>query len=161
MAQENPITKSGLAKIEKELDHLIKVEREQLRTTIAEARELGDLKENAEYHAAKEKQGHVEGRIAQLQAVIATSRVVEVGKVKSDKIVFGATVTLYDTNKEESIRYQIVGEEESDSKKGRISFKSPLGKALIGKEVGDTVVVKAPKGDIEYEVEELEYIENN
>src|SRR5690606_16322888 len=132
---------------------LIKVEREQLRTTIAEARELGDLKENAEYHAAKEKQGHVEGRIAQLQAVIATSRVVEVGKVKSDKIVFGATVTLYDTNKEESIRYQIVGEEESDSKKGRISFKSPLGKALIGKEVGDTVVVKAPKGDIEYEVE--------
>lgn len=161
MAQENPITKSGLAKIEKELDHLIKVEREQLRTTIAEARELGDLKENAEYHAAKEKQGHVEGRIAQLQAVIASARVVEVGKIKSEKIVFGATVTLHDANKGESVRYQIVGEEESDSKKGRISFKSPLGKALIGKEVGDTVVVKAPKGDIEYEVEELEYIESN
>lgn len=161
MAQENPITKSGLAKIEKELEHLIKVEREQLKKTIQEARELGDLKENAEYHAAKEKQGHVEGRIAQLQAVVATSRVVDLSKVKSDKIVFGATVTLHDANKGESIRYQIVGAEESDSKKGKISFTSPLGKALIGKEVGDTIIVKAPKGDLEYEVEDLEYIEND
>tara|TARA_R110000868_G_scaffold97619_17_gene268675 strand:- start:5181 stop:5666 length:486 start_codon:yes stop_codon:yes gene_type:complete len=161
MNQENPITKSGLLKVEKELEHLIKVERENLKVTIAEARELGDLKENAEYHAAKEKQSHVEGRIAHLQAVIASSRVVEVGKVKTDKIVFGATVTLYDTNKEESIKYQIVGEEESDSKLRKISYKSPLGKAMIGKEVGDTVVVKAPKGDLEFEVEDLEYIDNN
>lgn len=160
MAQENPITKSGLERIQKELDHLIKVEREQLKVTIQEARELGDLKENAEYHAAKEKQSMVEGRIAHLQAVIATARIVEIGKVKTEKIVFGATVTLYDTAKEESVRYQIVGEEESDSKQGKISYKSPLGGALIGKEVGDTVIVKAPKGDIEFEVENLEYIEN-
>lgn len=161
MAQENPITKNGLTKVEKELDHLIKVEREDLKKVISEARELGDLKENAEYHSAKEKQSHVEGRIAHLQSVIATSRVVEVGKVKSDRIVFGATVTLFDTSKEESIRYQIVGEDESDSKLKKISFKSPLGKALIGKEVGDTIIVKAPKGDLEFEVEELEYIEND
>lgn len=160
MAQENPITKSGLERIQKELDHLIKVEREQLKVTIQEARELGDLKENAEYHAAKEKQSMVEGRIAHLQSVIATARIVEIGKVKTEKIVFGATVTLYDTTKEESVRYQIVGEEESDSKQGKISYKSPLGGALIGKEVGDTVIVKAPKGDIEFEVENLEYIEN-
>ncbi len=161
MAQENPITKSGLEKVEKELSHLIKVEREGLKTTIAEARELGDLKENAEYHAAKEKQSHVEGRIAHLQAVVASARVVDLSKVETDKIVFGATVTLFDTNKEESIKYQIVGEEESDSKAKKISYKSPLGKALIGKEVGDTVIVKAPKGDIEFEVEDLEYIEQN
>ncbi|MBH47965.1 MAG: transcription elongation factor GreA [Halobacteriovorax sp.] len=161
MNQENPITKSGLIKVEKELEHLIKVERESLKVVIAEARELGDLKENAEYHAAKEKQSHVEGRIAHLQAVVASSRVVEVGKVKSDKIVFGATVTLYDTNKDESVKYQIVGEEESDSKLRKISYKSPLGKAMIGKEVGDTVLVKAPKGDLEFEVEDLEYIDNN
>ncbi len=159
MISETPITKAGRARVEKELEHLIKVEREELKRVIQEARELGDLKENAEYHAAKEKQGLVEGRIAQLQAVMANSRVVEVGKVKSEKIVFGATVTLYDGNKDESVTYQIVGEEESDSKKGRISYKSPLGKALIGKEVGDAVIVKAPKGDIEYEVEGLEYIE--
>lgn len=161
MSNETPITKAGRLRIEKELEHLIKVEREELKRTIQEARELGDLKENAEYHAAKEKQGLVEGRIAQLQAVVANSRVVEVGKTKSDKIVFGATVTLHDANKSESVTYQIVGEEESDSKRGRISYKSPLGKALIGKEVGDTVIVKAPKGDIEYEVEDLEYIEND
>ena len=160
MAQENPITKHGLVQVQKELDHLIKVEREQLKVTIQEARELGDLKENAEYHAAKEKQALVEGRISQLQAIVASARVVDISKVKSDKIVFGATVTLYDTTKEESIRYQIVGEEESDSKKGKISYKSPLGMALIGKEVGDTVIVKAPKGNIEFEVEDLEYIEN-
>src|SRR5690606_37788966 len=151
MSNETPITKAGRLRVEKELEHLIKVEREGLKKTIQEARELGDLKENAEYHAAKEKQSLVEGRIAQLQAVVANSRVVEVSKVKSDKIVFGATVTLQDVNKEESVTYQIVGEEESDSKKGRISYKSPLGKALIGKEVGDNVIVKAPKGDIEYE----------
>jgi transcription elongation factor GreA len=159
MTTETPITKAGKIRIEEELEHLVKVEREELKKTIQEARELGDLKENAEYHAAKEKQGHVEGRIAQLQAIIASARVVDINKIKSEKIVFGATVTLHDPEKEESVRYQIVGEEESDRQKGRISFKSPLGKALIGKEVGDTVIVKAPKGDIEYEVEDLEYIE--
>lgn len=160
MSQSNPITKKGYDKLMKELEHLIKVEREELKVKIQEARELGDLKENAEYHAAKEKQGHVEGRIAQLQAITASSQVVDIGSINSDKIVFGATVTITDTEKGSSSVYQIVGAEESDSKQGKISFTSPLGKALIGKEEGDTVIVKAPKGDIEYEIESIEFIES-
>lgn len=158
MSNDSPITQSGYSKILAELEHLIKVEREALRISIAEARELGDLKENAEYHAAKEKQGHVEGRIAQLQSVIAKSKIVDVSKTKSTKIVFGATVVLIDQETEDSVKYQIVGEEESDSKNKKISYTSPLGKALIGREVGDLVVVKAPKGDKEYEIESIDFI---
>lgn len=153
-----PITKEGFDKVQEELDHLIKVEREELRVTIAEARELGDLKENAEYHAAKEKQGQVEGRIAQLQGIVAGSEVIDPSTITSDKIVFGATVTVINIDTDESHTYKIVGESESDMKQGKISFNSPLGKALIGKEEGDSVIVKAPKGDIEYEVEEFEYV---
>ena len=153
----NPITKNGMDKIEEELNQLIKVEREELKTVIAEARELGDLKENAEYHAAKEKQSIMEGRIAQLQGIVASSEVVDPSQVESDKVVFGATVTILNVETDESTTYQIVGEPESDIKQGKISYNSPLGKALIGKEEGDEVIVKAPKGDIEYEVEEIEY----
>ena len=160
MSQESPITKSGLDKIKLELDHLIKVERESLKKIIQEARELGDLKENAEYHAAKEKQSQLEGRIMQLQGAVASSRVVNIADVKTDKIVFGATVTLLDVDKDTKVKYQIVGEFESSSEQGKISYTSPLGKALIGKEEGDTVIVKAPKGDIEYEVESVEYIDS-
>ncbi len=154
---EMPITKAGKDKIEEELNYLIKVEREKLKETIAEARELGDLKENAEYHAAKEKQGIVEGRISQLQGVLARARVVDVSKIKSDRIVFGATVTLRDIEKETVVTYQLVGEDESDLRAGKLSFNSPLGKALIGKEPGDTVIVKAPKGDVEYEIDDFEF----
>lgn len=153
----NPITKNGMDKIEEELNQLIKVEREELKTVISEARELGDLKENAEYHAAKEKQSIMEGRIAQLQGIVASSEVVDPSQVKSDKVVFGATVTILNVETDESTTYQIVGEPESDINQGKISYNSPLGKALIGKEEGDEVIVKAPKGDIEYEVEEIEY----
>lgn len=156
---ELPITLAGKQKIEAELDHLVKVEREDLKVAIAEARELGDLKENAEYHAAKEKQGIVEGRIAQLQGILARSRVVEVSKIKSTKVVFGATVTILDPVKDQNITYKIVGEDESDLKNFKISYNSPLGRALIGKEVGDTVIVKAPKGDVEYEIESFEFID--
>ncbi len=157
--EELPITLAGKQKLEAELDHLVKVEREELKVTIAEARDLGDLKENAEYHAAKEKQGLIEGRIAQLQGILARSRVVEVSKIKSTKVVFGATVTILDTNKDQSFTYKIVGEDESDLKSLKISYNSPLGRALIGKEVGDTVIVKAPKGDVEYEIEALEFVD--
>lgn len=156
--EEMPITKAGKDKIEEELNHLIKVEREKLKETIAEARDLGDLKENAEYHAAKERQGIIEGRIAQLQGILARARVVDVSKIKSDKIVFGATVTLRDIEKDSIVTYQVVGEDEADIRLGKISFNSPLGKALIGKESGDTVIVKAPKGDVEYEVDNFEFI---
>lgn len=156
---ELPITLAGKTKLEAELNQLVKVEREELKISISEARELGDLKENAEYHAAKEKQGIVEGRIAQLQGILARSRVVEVSKIKSTKIVFGATVTVLDVAKDASITYRIVGEDESDSRENKISFTSPLGKALIGKEEGDTVIVKAPKGDVEFEIESFEFID--
>lgn len=156
---ELPITLAGKTKLEAELNQLVKVEREELKVAIAEARELGDLKENAEYHAAKEKQGIVEGRIAQLQGILARSRVVEVSKIKSTKVVFGATVSLLDVNKNLNITYKIVGEDESDIRDNKISYNSPLGKALIGKEEGDTVIVKAPKGDIEYEIESFEFVE--
>jgi transcription elongation factor GreA len=156
---ELPITLAGKNKLQAELDQLVKVEREDIKVAIAEARELGDLKENAEYHAAKEKQGIIEGRIAQLQGIIARSRVVDVSKIKSERIVFGATVTIVDPEKDLSHTYTIVGEDESDMRENKISYTSPLGKALIGKEVGDTVIVKAPKGDVEYEIDSFEFVE--
>ncbi len=156
--EEVPITLAGKNKIEAELNHLVKVEREEIKTAIAEARELGDLKENAEYHSAKERQSIIEGRIAQLQGILARARVVEVAKIKSSRIVFGATVNVLDHNGKNHT-YKIVGDDEADFTANKISYTSPLGRALIGKEEGDTVVVKAPKGDVEYEVESFEFID--
>lgn len=152
MQKNLPITKDGYEKLNNELSHLIKVERENLKKTIAEARALGDLKENAEYHSAKEKQALVEGRISHLQHIIANSQVIDPKNLKSDRVVFGATVNLVD-EEGNSVIYKIVGSEESDIKVGKISFTSPIGKALIGREQGDTILVKAPKGDITYEIE--------
>ncbi len=154
---EFPMTILGKNKIEEELSRLIKVEREEIKVAIAEARALGDLKENAEYHAAKEKQSHIEGRIADLQNKIAKAKVVDISILNTDKVVFGATVTLYDHARDTNVTYQIVGEDEADMKKGKISFNSPLSKALLGKESGDEVVVKAPKGDVCYDVEDVQY----
>lgn len=156
--EEVPITLAGKNKIEAELNHLVKVEREEVKTAIAEARELGDLKENAEYHSAKERQSIIEGRIAQLQGILARARVVEVSKIKSNKIVFGATVNVVDHNGKNHT-FKIVGDDEADFSANKISYTSPLGRALIGKEEGDTVIVKAPKGDVEYEVETFEFID--
>jgi len=157
MANDFPITIEGVKNLQGELDQLIKVEREEIKVKIAEARELGDLKENAEYHSAKEKQALLEGRISQLQGILANSQIIDPKAISSETIVFGATVTLIDVNKGSQVIFQIVGKDESNIKVGKISFLSPLGKALIGKEEGDTVVVKAPKGDIEYEVESFEF----
>ena len=157
MANELPITANGEKKLKDELNQLIKVDREEIKQKISEARELGDLKENAEYHSAKEKQALLEGRISQLQGILAGSQVIDPTSIKSDKIVFGATVTLVDVEKGTEVIYQIVGKDESNIAQGKISFLSPLGKALIGKEEGDTVLVKAPKGDIEYEVQQFEF----
>ena len=157
--QETPITLGGKLKLEAELSHLIKVEREEIKIAISEARELGDLKENAEYHSAKERQGIIEGRISQLQGILAHARVVDISKINSTRIVFGASVTLHDVEKGVRHTYKLVGEEEAEFRENRISYISPLGRALIGKEEGDTVIVKAPKGDVEYEVESFEFIE--
>ena len=154
---EFPMTLQGKKKIDDELEHLIKVEREDLKVEIAEAREHGDLKENAEYHAAKEKQGHIEGRIMELQNKVAKSKVIDVATITSDRIVFGATVKLYNIDEDLSVTYQIVGEDEADTTKNKISLNSPIAKALIGKEEGDEVIGKAPKGNITYEVEGFEY----
>jgi transcription elongation factor GreA len=157
MSEEIHLTTKGKEKIDRELEHLIKIEREEIKIAIQEARELGDLKENAEYHAAKEKQSHIEGRIAELQGIMAKAIIIDVSKIKSEVIVFGATVTILDVNKDEEQTIQLVGHEESDSKSGKISYKSPVGKALIGKSEGDDVIVKAPKGDIEYQVVTIKY----
>ena len=157
MNGQSPITKKGFIRIQEELDRLIKVEREQIKKALQEARALGDLKENAEYHSAKEKQALNEGKIAELQGVIATAKVVDTSTVESERIVFGATVCLYDNNKDEEVVYQIVGEKESGFSSRMISYTSPLGRALIGKEEGDVVTVRVPKGEIEYEVQSVEY----
>jgi transcription elongation factor GreA len=153
---EFPMTPTGKRLIETELEHLIKVDREAVKLAIAEARELGDLKENAEYSAAKEKQSHVEGRIGDLQSKLARARVVEIRAPAGEKIVFGATVGLHDANGRE-LTLQIVGEDEAMTDKSKVSYSSPLGRALIGKAAGDEVVVKAPKGDVTYEVQSVDY----
>jgi len=156
--RKEPLTPEGRKNIQKELDHLTKVERGEIKVKIQEARELGDLKENAEYHSAKEKQSHIEGRIASLQGIVSNCEVIDVDSVKNhSKIVFGATVDLFDVEKEIKVSYKIVGHEESDNRSGKVSYKSPLGRALIGKEQGDTIIVNAPKGEIEYEVESISY----
>ena len=157
-SKEVPMTLEGNKILTEELDHLIKVEREQIKKAIADARALGDLKENADYHAAKERQSHIEGRVLELQSKLSRANVVDVTKIQNNKIIFGATVTLYDVAKESSITYQIVGEDEAQLDSKKISYASPLGRSLIGKEEGDEVIVKAPKGDVEYEVEAVEYI---
>ena len=152
-----PMTVLGKKMLELELSQLIKVDREYIKQAISDARELGDLKENAEYHAAKERQSIIEGRIMDMQSKLARSKVIDTSTTKSDKIVFGATVTILDTVKEVEVTYQLVGEDEAMTDPNKISYSSPLGKALIGKEAGDEAIVKAPKGDIVYEVISFKY----
>jgi transcription elongation factor GreA len=152
-----PMTVFGKKQLEDELNHLIRFEREQIKQAIQEARELGDLKENAEYAAAKERQSIIEGRIMDLQSKLARARVIDVAYLNSDKVVFGATVTIHDQQKDIELTYQIVGEDEAIHDPKKISFNSPLGKSLIGKEEGDEVIVKAPKGDLMYEVVSVKY----
>ena len=154
---ECPMTVHGKKLLEDELHHLIKVEREAIKQAIAEARELGDLKENAEYAAAKERQSIIEGRIQNIQGKIARAQVIDVSTLKSDRIIFGATVTIHDQQKNIEITYQIVGEDEAQHEAHKISYSSPLGRALLGKEAGDEVLVKAPKGDLFYEVISFKY----
>ncbi len=155
---ECPMTLLGKKMLEDELATLIRVDREQIKQAIAEARDLGALKETAEDAAAKERQSIIEGRILDVQSKLARARVIDVSTVSHmEKVVFGATVTIYDHQKDSTHTYQIVGEDEAMSDPNKISFTSPLGKALIGKEEGDEVVVKAPKGDLVYDVKELRY----
>ncbi len=150
-----PITRQGLEKIKAELNHLEGVERPQNIRAIEEARAHGDLSENAEYHAAKEAQAFIEGKINELRAVIGRSEVLDIETSPTDRVVFGRTVLLYDVNTEEEITYQLLGPYESDPEKGMISVTSPLGQALIGREAGDEVRVKTPGGIQEFEIVEI------
>ncbi len=152
-----PITKEGFERISEELKHLKKVERPEIIKKIAEARSHGDLKENAEYHAARERQSFIEGRIGYLEGVVADSEVIDVSKIKGDKVFFGATVTLMDVDSEQVLKYTLVGEPESDPKNGRISVASPIGRAVLGKSEGDDVKVQTPSGVREYEIIEVKY----
>jgi transcription elongation factor GreA len=147
-----PLTINGFAALEVELKHRQQVERPRIIQAIAEARALGDLSENAEYHAAKEAQSLNEGRILELESLISRAEVIDIAKLSGDRIKFGATVKLVDEDTEEEKTYQIVGEPEADVRSGRVSVSSPIARALMGKTIGDTVEVSTPGGGKSYEV---------
>mgnify|MGYP001812613574 CR=1 FL=1 len=154
-----PMTVQGAEALREELQRRKAVLRPQITQAIAEAREHGDLKENAEYHAAREQQSFNEGRIQEIEGKLADAQVIDVTKIPpSGKVVFGVTVTLIDGETDTEVRYQIVGEDESDLKAGKLSVMSPIARGLIGKSEGDVVVVKTPKGEVEYEIDKVEYL---
>lgn len=151
------MTAEGFQVLDEELKRLKTSERPQVIAQIAEARSHGDLSENAEYHAAKDRQGWIEGRIAEIEDRLARAQVIDVTRLSGDQVKFGATVTVVDEDTEEEGRYQIVGEHEADVKGGRISLSSPLSRAMIGKEVGDVVEVNTPGGVKAYEILKIEW----
>ncbi|MFN3075919.1 MAG: transcription elongation factor GreA [Alphaproteobacteria bacterium] len=152
-----PMTPAGLATLEDEFRRLRAVDRPNVIRAIAEAREHGDLSENAEYHAARERQSFIEGRILELEDIISRAEVIDVSKLSGSQVRFGATVTLADEDTEEEATYQIVGAHEADIKQGRISVHSPLGKAMIGKQIGDSIEVSTPKGSRAYQIVNVKY----
>nr|WP_267472911.1 transcription elongation factor GreA [Stenotrophomonas rhizophila] len=155
-----PITLKGAQRLREELDHLKSVKRPKVIAAIAEAREHGDLKENAEYHAAREEQGFIEGRIKQLEGELSHAEIIDITKLNAgSKVVFGATVELSDVESDEGKRYQIVGDLEADIKLGLIAISSPLARALIGKLEGDAVTIDAPAGQREYEIVSVQYLD--
>lgn len=157
--QKHPMTIQGAEKLRQELDHLKKTERPNVIKAIAEARAHGDLKENAEYHAAKEQQGFIEGRIKDVEGKLANAQIIDVTQINNDgKVIFGATVTLTPIESQIVVKYQIVGEDESDLKHQKISFTSPIARALIGKFEGDEIEVQTPQGTIAYEITKVEYL---
>ena len=153
-----PMTVEGEASLREELAHRKGALRQEITQAIAEAREHGDLKENAEYHAAREQQGFNEGRIQDIEGKLADAQVIDIAKIpRGEKVIFGVTVTLLDIDSDESTTYKIVGEDEADIKAGKISVMSPIARALIGKSVGDAVSVATPGGDKEYEIDDVEH----
>ena len=153
-----PMTGEGYASLDDELKRLKTIERPGVIAAISEAREHGDLSENAEYHAAKDRQGWIEGRIAQIEDFISRAQVIDVTKLSGKQVKFGATVTVVDEDTEDEARYQIVGEHEANVKNGRLSLTSPLSRAMIGKEMGDVVEVQTPGGVKSYEILKVEWI---
>ena len=154
-----PMTVGGEAALRKELDHLKQVERPRIVAAIAEARAQGDLRENAEYQYAKEEQGFIEGRIVEIGGKLSNSQVIDITTLPhTGKVIFGTTVKLLNVDTDEEVTYQIVGDDEADIKIGKISVYSPIARALVGKSMDDVAIVKAPNGDIEYEISGVEYI---
>ena len=155
----NPITKEGEVFLREELKKLKSEDRPRIIDAIATAREFGDLKENAEYHAAKEQQSLTEARIRGIESKLSTSQVIDIKNIEpSDKVIFGTTVTVSNIEQQKSVTYKIVGEDEADASKGKISFASPLAKQLIGKFEGDLLKVETPGGSVEYEIERVNYL---
>lgn len=154
-----PLTKKGVERLREELAKLKKVDRPKVIAAIAEARAHGDLKENAEYHAARDQQSFIEGRIQHLEYSISHGQIIDVARLNAgEKVVFGATVTLFDESSGDETTYQIVGDVEADIKKNLIAVSSPIARAIIGREVGDEITVRAPVGDREYEIIDVEYV---
>ncbi len=158
MVQKFPMTAAGLQRLEEELRHLKAVERPAIIRAIAEARTHGDLSENAEYHAARERQSFIEGRIAELDEIVNSAEVIDPSQLSGENVKFGAYVSVVDEDSEKESTFQIVGQHEADIKNGRISVSSPLAKALIGRKAGDTVSVPAPSGDRSYEILNVKYV---
>jgi transcription elongation factor GreA len=158
MNNKIPMTADGLVRLEEELRQMKTVARPEAIRAIADARELGDLSENAEYHAARDRQSFIEGRVAELEDQIARAEVIDVSKLSGKTVKFGATVTVVDEDTDEKLTYQIVGELEADVRHGRLAVTSPLARALIGKEVGDSVEVNTPKGEKAYEILKVKYV---
>ena len=156
---KEPITVEGLEKLKLELDHLKNVKRPQVVAAIAEARSHGDLKENAEYHAAKEQQAQMESRVIEINDVIARANVIDIKKIENNgNIIFGSTVTVKDLEVDKKKTYKIVGKDEADISKNLIYFKSPIGRALIGKSIEEMVIVQTPSGERNFEVLNIRYI---
>ena len=156
---EEPMTRKGYEKLRQELERLRSEERIKIAKEIEHARSYGDLSENAEYQYAKDKQALIEAKIRDLEDKLARARVVDISKLSGDKVVFGATVELEDVDTGERIRYQIVGSYEAEPEKGKISYQSPLARALIGKLEGDEVTIKSPKGEKTYEIIKVEFVD--
>jgi transcription elongation factor GreA len=155
----NPITKEGEILLREELKKLKSEDRPKIIEAIATAREFGDLKENAEYHAAKEQQSLTEARIRDIESKLSSSQIIDIKSIEpSDKVIFGTTVTVYNSDLEQSIKYKIVGEDEADASIGKISFAAPLAKKMIGKFEGDILQVETPSGSVEYEIEKVDYL---
>jgi len=154
-----PMTVAGEKKLREELDYLKKVERPRITKAIAEAREHGDLKENAEYHAAREQQGFAEGRIQEIESKLSVAQVIDISKMPAgDKVIFGTTVTLINVDTDEEVTYQIVDDDEADVKSGKISVNSPIARGVIGKEEGDVANIQTPAGLTEFEIDQVQYI---
>ncbi|HEX4881017.1 MAG TPA: transcription elongation factor GreA [Porticoccaceae bacterium] len=153
-----PMTAAGAERLRAELEQLKRVERPRIVAAIAEARAHGDLKENAEYHAAREQQSFVEGRIQDIEGKLSHAQIIDVAKLpQDDKVIFGATVTVINLDTDQTHVYRIVGDDEADVRSGKISYQSPIARALIGKREGDEVAVQTPSGTVEYEIDRVAY----